>query len=557
MGNVPGTVRALYGHCTGTVRALSQLYHAPSPSVQRAQSVRLPLFCLTQPLPVRAAMLSQVRRRLTCKGPDPQFGSQGPQTTPPTLENEDVAAKRQVYLVTFPHPRPGSPLVAPGTMSRAAIVEKIVQACAAPSGTNPHRHPQPVVLDYAAVFHEMHKGTCGGAKHSHYHVALKAAVSFRFAPVKRALQDKYQLASHWSCTHVGYWSPLKYCAVPSPTKPRSALDPAPLLWSRQGVHPPLHLACHEPQTASAIRAKRQRREDHAAENSKPEPRMTDYELWPIVVESGIKNTAEDKQAHIRFMQYAKDRCSPATCAFVFKHRARLPALIDDIWRWETIDQVVAAADQTLIQCLLAAESKPCLCGGAWTRFATYALSYNGVDIAALCKAVLHSLREGRSPAAPVVTLAGGAGGEGKSFFLKGLVAVVGGENVFWTPTHPTFPLHGLEDAKIVLLDEFRFMESVVPIATQCLWFDGSAVPVAKPQTGQGSASHVKYHGRAPVFITTGMEDMKALSEAGDGDASMVLRRLNVFLFPHRVAKPGVSIPCCAPCFARFVMQHGR
>ena len=103
---------------------------------------------------------------------------------------------------------------------------------------------------------------------------------------------------------------------------------------------------------------------------------------------------------------------------------------------------------------------------------------------------MHSLSEGRSPAAPIVTLTGVSGGEGKSFFIKGLAAVVGSEHVFGTPTHPNFPLHDLEEAKLVILDEFRFTTSVVPLATQCLWLDGSAFPIAKPQTGQGSSSQL-------------------------------------------------------------------
>ena len=306
-----------------------------------------------------------------------------------------------------------------------------------------------------------------------------------------------------------------------------------------------------------MRVKRQRKEDWAAEKSKPEPRMSEYELWPIVVESGIKNTAEDRQAHLRFIQYVRDHCSPATCAFVFKRQARLPSLLDDIWRWESIDATVAAADRTLVQYLTAATSKPCVCGGNWSRFAAYALGSNHVDVSALCKAVLHSLCEGRSPSSPIVTLTGVRGGEGKSFFLKGLAAVVGVEHVFGTPTHPSFPLHGLEEAKVVILDEFRFLKSVIPIATQCLWFDGSAVPIAKPQTGHGSGSHVMYHGRAPLFITTSQGEVDALAQAGDGDASVLLRRLQVVRCTERVAKPNSKIPNCAPCFATFVMSQGR
>ena len=187
-------------------------------------------------------MFSVVRRRVLQKGPDPQFGDQTPIVTPPEeLKAEAEDAKRQVYLVTFPHPRAGNGLVAPTSMSRLDLVKKLLRAFAAPSGSRPHQPHQPIVLDYAAVFHELHKESADGVAHGHYHVAVKGLSSFRFSPVKKALQYHFQLASHWSCTHTGYWSPIRYCAVPSPSKPRVSLDPQPLLWGRLGPHPPFHL----------------------------------------------------------------------------------------------------------------------------------------------------------------------------------------------------------------------------------------------------------------------------------------------------------------------------
>ena len=446
-----------------------------------------------------------------------------------------------------------------GTLSREEILQKILDACASPVQGNPHYAQHPVVLSAAAVFRELHKAEDADPPHCHYHVAVKAETGtcFRFAPVKRALQENFGLASHWSCTHTGYWSPVRYCAVPSPTKPRSALDPRPLLWSRIGVHPPLHLCCHEPQTATAMRAKRQRKEDAAAEASKAEPRVTEYDLWPIVVESQIKNTPNDRNAHIRFMQYVRAHCSHVVCRFVFKNRARLPNLIDDIWRWEMVDDVLAAATEPLIQTLRGAATSPCVCGGAWARFAAYSLGSNHIDVAAVCKAITHALLAGRSPTAPVVTLAGRAGGEGKSFLMKGLASVFGAGCVFGTPQHAAFPLHGLESAKLAFLDDFRFTTSPVPLATQCPWFDGSPVPIAKPLNMQGAVSHEVYTGNAPVFITTTIKDLDELASSGDGDASMVLRRLTIFQFVVRVQKPSEKIPVCASCFARFVCQHAR
>ena len=63
-------------------------------------------------------MISLVRRRSRQKGPDPQFGLQEPTVGSLELGNEDVGAKRQVYLVTFPHPRAGSCFAVPSSVSR-------------------------------------------------------------------------------------------------------------------------------------------------------------------------------------------------------------------------------------------------------------------------------------------------------------------------------------------------------------------------------------------------------------------------------------------------------
>jgi len=285
--------------------------------------------------------------------------------------------------------------------------------------------------------------------------------------------------------------------------------------------------------------------------------VSEYDLWPIVVESGIRNAVGDRQAYLRLMQYVKSHCSQAVCAFVFKNRTRLPGLIDDIWRWENIDSVVTCADQSLLDRLRVAAAMPCSCGGAWKALVCQAFAFNGVNLAELCGFVFRALAQGRSPTTPVVTLAGIKGGEGKSLFLKGLAAVYGHEHLFYTPQHPAFPLVGLEFAKVVFLDDFRFLESVVPMATQCLWFDGSAVPLAKPQNVPGSMAHDVYHGAAPVFITTKLEDMDALEADGGGEASMVLRRLKVFRFTQRITAPTNRVPECAHCFAHLICSHGQ
>ena len=111
---------------------------------------------------------------------------------------------------------------------------------------------------------------------------------------------------------------------------------------------------------------------------------------------------------------------------------------------------------------------------------------NRIDVQTLCTDVLHALEHGRSETTPVIVLAGSSGGEGKSLFLKGLLNLFGEDMVFQLPEKSNFPLLNLEKGpKVAFLDEWRFVNKCVSFGTQCLWFDGSAVPVARPQNLPG------------------------------------------------------------------------
>ena len=520
------------------------------------------IFC-SRLMPSSLINPARMLKRMRAKGPDPR-PAQAPLEAEPAHDaaSEDLKAKRQVFFVTFPHPNAefsqcGVTLVAPDRVSRADLLEKMQHACAAPAYTDPHsvQNGFSVKLSQAAIFREFHKKNTAGRVHTHYHVAFKAETSFRFAPVKKAMLQRFGLASHWSCTHAGYWSAVRYCFVPSPTKPQASLDADPLLWALVGDHPALHLCCHEPATAAAMQSKRQRREARAAEKGNTDPRVTEYDLWPIVVESRIRNLPGDRKANLRLVQHVKANCSNAVCAYVFKNRARLPQIIDDIWAWEEVDEAVVVAARSRVDALRAAEVKPCVCGGAWMGFALYSLTVNGINVPDLCKNIYKAFSVGRGPNTPVITFAGVAGGEGKSFVLQGLTAVFGVENVFFSPQHPAFPLLDLVSATVALLDDFRFFQTPVPVATQCLWFDGSPVPIARPQNVAGQTGQHLYQADAPVFITTQKADVDLLASSGDGDASMLLRRLKVYNFTVRVPGPPTVIPVCAHCFAKLVCSH--
>ena len=253
-------------------------------------------------------------------------------------------------------------------------------------------------------------------------------------------------------------------------------------------------------------------------------------------------------------------------SYLFKNRAKLPALIDDIWAWEEVDASVELARRTRIQLLTDALQSACVCGGAWTRYVEASLEVNGIDAKALATDILQALDAGRGERTPVLVLAGRQGGEGKSMTLKPFFKVfrLPGQ-VFPTPTHEKFPLQGLEASKVVFFDEFRFNPRIMPYSLMCLLFDGSAVPIARPQNVAGATGHFLYKGSSPIFMTTKLDALESLEAAGrpdpltgipaSADASMVLRRLKVYKFERRIPRPEQKFSYCACCFARFLHQH--
>eukprot|EP00973_Karenia_brevis_P011376 1539665-Karenia_brevis.AAC.1 len=211
------------------------------------------------------------------------------------------------------------------------------------------------------VFMEWHRADTHGAVHRHYHVALKADRSCYFMPFKRALLKRHRVATHWSTSHVGYWSAVRYGCRATPAKGEHSLDPSPVRWSCSGPHEALEDACEEPTSAAALAGRRQKAVQQAGAKGMSDPRPSEIDVWPLIVRHNIRNTPENQEAHLRLIQVARECCSSTMVSFLFKNRRRLPALIDDVWLWEEINDHVTLSQQSRIDALFAALRKPCVC----------------------------------------------------------------------------------------------------------------------------------------------------------------------------------------------------
>jgi hypothetical protein len=291
------------------------------------------------------------------------------------------------------------------------------------------------------------------------------------------------------------------------------------------------------------------------------------DVWGLVVTNSIKNNGVDDDSAVeQLIAHAKKHCSMDMRDYLFKIRARLHTLIADIWAWETVETRLQQRLRSRIERLQDAAAQACECDGDWATLVIASVLANHINLPCLCRDILESLINGRGETTPVLCLVGRLGGEGKSALLKPLKAVYSGAGeVFGVPAKGNFPLLGVERSKVIFLDEYRFNQSVLPFAVQCLLFDGSGVPVVQPQNQSGTQGHITYHGTSPIFLTGKLADIQRLEAQAaidpttgaplNADASMMYRRLKIYRYHTKVQKPPRKVKYCARCFAHLVLSQ--
>ena len=340
---------------------------------------------------------------------------------------------------------------------------------------------------------------------------------------------------------------VAYGYLPTPKKPMADLDAVPLLWPATGTHSDLADASRPPVNAELIAKHRGAVRRARTEKGKTE-RFEDIQLWPIVVREDFM-AGEDGREHL--MLYAKRTGGEAMVKFCFSNWHKLDDIVSKIWEIEKVEDYIATKGQSRMEVLHGAVAQKCVCGGAWTPAALELFALNRIDPDTWRRAMLEALREGRSKG-NIVCHVGIGGNEGKSFLLAPLMLVFGDDFVFLTPPPSGFPLLGMEKAKIVLLDDWRFNEDILSYNLQLLWFEGKPFVIARPQNT--FSGHLRYKKDAPIFISTLEADLLSVKKhIQQGDVSMMLKRLTVFRFTAPL-ETVTKIPTCPCCFARFLLS---
>lgn len=265
------------------------------------------------------------------------------------LGDEKKGALKFFYLVTLSRILPetlnaaGGALLDVANFSRKQIAIAVRKAFNEPlppqgGGGRPRSSTENIVKKLV-VFLEKH---ADGS--THYHVAVYLFVQARWEAVKRTLRDRDKLAAHFSCSHDGWWSVLRYGTEFSK---KDGVDDKPFSWLARGEVLDLFEEAQEPYQAPAWVARRQRNDIKAAKEEKKAV-FTKLDFTSLVL-------AKELDSRAQVLRYVQQHGTVAMQMFVNVHQKHLNDFLEDAWEWKLAGSVAAKEDLTdwAVLCLAA------------------------------------------------------------------------------------------------------------------------------------------------------------------------------------------------------------
>lgn len=149
---------------------------------------------------------------------------------------------------------------------------------------------------------------------------------------------------------------------------------------------------------------------------------------------------------------------------------------------------------------------------------------------------------------------------GKSHLLKPLIKLFG-SHCFVRPVGKknSFPLQGIFDKKVCVLQDFRASTYDMGWDDLLVWFEGETFEVPMPQNAH--KGNKVYSEKAPIFMSAGaklkISDREASSLQVDPDEQNDMMNARFKFFRHPVPVPIAhrrNVQPCARCFAGWLAQ---
>ena len=210
------------------------------------------------------------------------------------------------------------------------------------------------------------------------------------------------------------------------------------------------------------------------------------------------------------------------------------------------------ANKTRIELLEESAASACVdgCQGEWLSAAKEILVLNGIGIQDFSSALHDALKRGRGKYRNVYIY--GPANCGKTFLLSPLKKIF---ECFMNPASGTFAWLGIENAEVVLLNDFRWKLSLIPWCELLQVLEGDTVHFAAPKNVMNK--DIVLDKDTPFFATS--DAPLALIKGGSIDrinTEMMQVRWHTFQLHRQIPQnEQKEIKACNSCFAKLIINN--
>lgn len=273
-------------------------------------------------------------------------------------------------------------------------------------------------------------------------------------------------------------------------------------------------------------------------------KMKNIDFMNLVIEKNLKTMLEVKAL-------AKNNSAASNHSlriyFSIKGEKKISEMLRLAWDIEDAPEALLRLQKNRVQLLKEATASACSCPkkSLWQLMASQILHVNNIGLDTYTQAILAALTLGRGKFRNIMHI--GGTNRAKTFLMKPLRLVY---NAFENPSHGNFNWAGVDEKEIILLNDFRWAQDVIPWEQFLLLLEGD--PVQFPVKFQNDIRLLK---DTPIFATSRSPiTFGKCGEEAETENKMMKSRWKTFQFTHHFVE-SKQIEClpCMHCYANFIL----
>ena len=382
----------------------------------------------------------------------------------------------------------------------------------------------------------------------HYHLALKLETRTRFIGIKNSFEIKYPTVKcNFREFHTSYEDAFDYIKKEDEfyvvseghpyllNRPRTAAATARKIADKTVLVSDTDLDTEEDEEPQRQRVRYSGGGKH---------KLDEIAVYELITRQNVRT--EDElllQARLQYDEGKED---------LLRLVMRMPGakkreMIKTAWGVKDSKKKAERKKMSRMDILREARNTECVCNDRFRLCAVEVLERNEINVQNFKAVVLKALEFGRDKMNNVCLY--GLSNCGKTFLLQPLLKIY---DTFSSPASGTFAWVGAEKKEVVLLNDFRWSEKVIPWSDFLNLLEGWPIHIPMPKTS--NPEDVVWEQKTPIFATMDKMLVKTDGKTIDREnTKMMDNRWNYFEFyrPLRVIQ---KMEPCGRCFARFMLS---